>query len=134
MSFDTGDNTAKGLQFLRKAFDDIGKKHGATTIKSFTDNFGCFAKYVKLGDSRLSFILVARTTKPFKGCISSQREIVDYANKRGLNVILAYLEGQTIRYYQYNPEEILKQAKEDNERLKSKMINYPMNLGKRVYF
>lgn len=132
MSFDTGDNEPKAKKLLKTSFNLLRKKIPSIIVLSdVKDRHGTYGKIIKVINRK--YILVARSTIPFKGCVSTQKRIVDYASQSNCKILLAYGVKDFPYFYAFNPAEIIEKHQGINVRKEDEYYNYPIKLGVRVF-
>jgi hypothetical protein len=104
--------------------------NGYTTLKSFDDSIGTYS-YLLLAPDGTRVYLVAKNSEVIANLLSCHYSIVKEADSKGAKIMLAYkTEAQIeIKYYLFEPENILLKNVGVNKRFDAEMINFDFNLA-----
>ena len=104
--------------------------NGYTTLKSFDDSIGTYS-YLLLAPDGTRVYLVAKNSEIIANLLSCHQSVVKEADSKGAKIMLAYkTEAQIeVKYYLFEPENILLKNFGVNTRLDAEMINFDFNLA-----
>jgi len=131
-NLDTGDNEALLKNFLIQTAESLCRK-GYRVLRRIEDRVGLFAFLMRNRQGN-TFYLIAKTSRLWQDRISCQAFLPTIARNEKRSILLAWLEPETnkLRFYLFEPTEIVENNFGLNPRKGVDMINFSIKLGKSV--
>lgn len=129
VDLDTGNNPTKREKILKKVMFELIRQRNCQPLMPVMDRTERrYAYKLRQRDDNITFYLVARSTKPYRGCIVSiQKSLVQRAWREG-HAIIMYVNGEFIGF---NPANILSANIGENKRFGVQMLNFDVKMGRK---
>jgi len=126
----TGNSKAKRRRLLENVAAKLVSENGCKIIRACKDRVGFYA-YIMRDHLGQKFYLIAKGSRLFKDIVSCQAHLPIRAQSENRPLVLAWLplSEEDVRFYLFEPQQIIEDNYGFNDRQGVRMINFSIKLG-----
>jgi len=126
----TGDSEPLNKSLLGHVAQGLVKQYKYKIVRGCRDRVGVFC-YIMRDPLGKRFYLIAKGSRLYRDFVSCQAYLPSRAERESCPIILAWLnpEDKTLRFYLFDPRQIVKHNYGLNDRQGVRMINFSIMLG-----
>jgi len=127
----TGNNERKYGFVLERVAHLLADKYGHRRLRAIHDTKGSYAMLME--DKFLNeYVLIAKASELYRDVVSCQAYLPKACVQNRNRIVLAWLKDDDVRYYLFDPVQIVRDNYGFNTRFDVNMINFSIRYGVRV--